>query len=129
MDVRLLGLAVGSFCELTPLQRQIVAQLELCVVETGNNIVQHAYGNESGGCIELDVSVFQDRIVFVFKDQGVGVASQLPSAFTPPDSEDIGSLPEGGMGVYLLHVIMDEVRYRSCDGENRLTLVKYFVEQ
>lgn len=40
------------------------------------------------------------------------------------DPGDIQSLPESGMGLQIIHEIMDEVDYRSDAGVNRLSLMK-----
>jgi len=42
------------------------------------------------------------------------------------DPDDLASLPEGGMGLYLLHSLMDHVDYVSRDGRNVLTLERRF---
>ena len=38
------------------------------------------------------------------------------------DPTDVANLPEGGMGLHLIHSVMDEVRYHSEGGRNALTM-------
>ena len=42
----------------------------------------------------------------------------------PNLSEPIGSRTIGGLGVFLVRKLMDEVDYRRVNGENRVTLIK-----
>jgi serine/threonine-protein kinase RsbW len=40
------------------------------------------------------------------------------------DETDIANIPEGGMGLALIRMNMDEVEYHSSEAENRLRMVK-----
>jgi serine/threonine-protein kinase RsbW len=40
------------------------------------------------------------------------------------DETDLADIPEGGMGLALIRMNMDEVEYRSNESENRLRMVK-----
>jgi serine/threonine-protein kinase RsbW len=40
------------------------------------------------------------------------------------DPTDLLEIPEGGMGLSLIASVMDEVTYRSDDGQNVLTLLR-----
>jgi anti-sigma regulatory factor (Ser/Thr protein kinase) len=48
-----------------------------------------------------------------------------PLALPPPDlSLDIKDRPIGGLGIFLLRKLADEIHYEWRDGRNRLTLEK-----
>ncbi len=52
-----------------------------------------------------------------------------PLIAPPPDLDsDIEDRPIGGLGVYLVKEMMDEVEYARADGRNRVTLVKNVAE-
>jgi serine/threonine-protein kinase RsbW len=38
--------------------------------------------------------------------------------------KDVAGLPEGGMGLYIMHQVMDRVEYASEGGRNVLTLTR-----
>jgi serine/threonine-protein kinase RsbW len=40
------------------------------------------------------------------------------------DETDIANIPEGGMGLALIRMNMDEVEYHSSESENRLRMIK-----
>jgi anti-sigma regulatory factor (Ser/Thr protein kinase) len=41
------------------------------------------------------------------------------------DPNDRRGLPEGGMGLFLINKIMDEVLYKTKDGTNILTMIRH----
>ena len=61
----------------------------------------------------------RETLTVSVSDQGDGFQPELVPA---PDLE---SLPEGGMGLFIMRSFMDEVRYqRSLDGKNVLIMQK-----
>ena len=84
------------------------------------NVCQYAY--EGTGTVEVSLSNDKQRVTFVFKDSG--------KKFNPLDREDpnINATSEereiGGLGIFMVKKIMDEVSYEYKDGFNILTLVK-----
>jgi serine/threonine-protein kinase RsbW len=111
---------IASGCD--PLE---AAQVELCVTEAANNAVRHAYGLQPGLAVEIMCHCRDDRVVLVVEDGGEPMKN--PPRPRPPefDPADIESLPEGGMGLFLISAIMDEVRYTVADGRNSMTMTRY----
>jgi anti-sigma regulatory factor (Ser/Thr protein kinase) len=61
---------------------------------------------------------------FRISDTGTPMAA-WPEQICPDfDPRDIGRLPEGCMGLYLIRSIMDETRYDSLEGRNTLTMIR-----
>jgi len=42
------------------------------------------------------------------------------------DPRDVRALPEGGMGLYIVRSVMDEVTYQSHAGVNTVGMAKHF---
>lgn len=127
-NVFLVGLAVNKICSHLDLDDTEASRMEVCIVEAVTNSIRHSYRGAPGREVTLTVTVLEDRVEFQICDQG---ASIPPEKLEKPrlkfDPRDIKSLPEGGMGIYLMHQIMDDVRYVRGDGKNTLTLVKSLV--
>lgn len=124
-NVFLVGLAVNGICSYMPLSDLEVYYLEVCIVEAVNNIIKHAYGNEPGREVEVDIALHPDRIVFRICDRGKVVElGEVPELNIDPD--DIESLPEGGMGMFIIYKIMDTVTYEQFLDHNVLTITKIF---
>ncbi|MEJ2487595.1 MAG: ATP-binding protein [Anaerolineales bacterium] len=83
--------------------------VQLAVDEACANIIEHAYGGEGVGNIEMTINTSRRSIEVILKDTG--------DAFDPNEVPDLDiSLPldqlgERGAGVYLMHKLMDEVLF------------------
>lgn len=87
--------------------------------EAFNNVCIHAYAGQTDGVLEVDVETAPDRVTLHLKDWG---ASANMDAVAEPDLE---GLPEGGLGIFMMHALVDEVVYRS-GSPNVLSLTKTF---
>jgi serine/threonine-protein kinase RsbW len=85
--------------------------------EAFNNIVIHAYRDQQGGMLEVEVDLGQDEMTIHLMDTGHAVDF---GGLNPPD---LDSMPERGMGVFMIHALVDEVVYRG-GAPNVLSLTK-----
>ena len=98
-----------------------IIMINTALEEVFVNVSKYAY-NE-GGVVEITLSKTNDKITFIFKDNG--------KKFNPLEKEDpniTASSEErevGGLGIFMVKKIMDEVHYEYIDNQNVLTLVKY----
>ena len=101
--------------------------VELAMVEASTNVVRHGYGPE-GGPIRIEASTRPECVVVKIFDWGRPIPGEaLASAGLSRFDFDPGNLleiPEGGMGLSLIAAVMDEVTYRSDEGQNILTLLR-----
>ncbi len=102
--------------------------IELSVVEAINNVIEHGYQGQAGKDIRVLVGLHKDKVVVEIVDHAppmeadlLNQASETRFAF---DETDIADIPEGGMGLALIQMNMDEVEYSSGEGENRLRMIK-----
>ena len=98
--------------------------VELAVDEACSNIIEHAYGGEDKGEIELTCNLTDRGLKIVLRDQG--------RPFNPaivPDPNfglEIDELKPGGAGLFLMRKMMDEVSFDFSKGSgNVLTMIKY----
>jgi serine/threonine-protein kinase RsbW len=124
-DVSLVGYAVRGVCACSPLSAESYDDMEVCVVEAVNNAIVHAYRKDDGFRVETAITLHQDRISFEISDFGTAIVEFAPRTLEF-DPEEIGSLPENGMGLFIIETIMDEVSYRSENGRNTLSFCRYF---
>lgn len=124
-NVFLIGLSIQGLCSYAPFNEVDAYQVQLAVVEAINNVIKHAYGEQSHHTVELSVSLHWNRMVFVVLDRGKKF-SDFPKQELKFDSQDLQSLPEEGMGIFIIQNVMDEIQYQSDQGINLLKMVKYF---
>ncbi|MED4586318.1 anti-sigma B factor RsbW [Brevibacillus choshinensis] len=104
-----------------------IEDIKLAVGEACSNAVKHAYrDDDKKGAIQLDCVVYSDRLRIVVTDEGKGlnsapVADQLTPIYAGRDIEEV---EEGGLGLYLIHTLMDEVEIRSDNGVS-VSMTKY----
>ncbi len=123
-NVSLVGGAVRGIADTLSMDSTTRYQLELCVVEAVNNDIKHAYHCQAGHSVEVDVLLYPDRLTVKICNSGESMdpAKVTPFSFDPLKVE---TLPEQGMGVYILNSLMDEIHYETIGGRNILTLIKY----
>ncbi|MGE5397728.1 MAG: ATP-binding protein [Chitinophagales bacterium] len=111
------GLAVVS--EVHPKR---IMQVELAVEEAAMNICSYAYEKPPGHVL-VRVTKNEGRFIVELEDEGVPFD---PLKMDEPDIKaEIEDRRVGGLGVFLLRRVMDEVHYSRENGCNRLTLVVY----
>ena len=126
--VFLIGLAIHRICLEISLSEVEAYQVEVCVVEAVNNTIKHAYGNEKEHEVEVLIDLNPEQVTFHVCDTGVTMtAGEKPSLEFDPDDRD--SFPEGGMGLFIMHEVMDEVRYSSSQGRNVLAMTRHLVRK
>jgi len=105
------------------LNEQTKLDLQLVIEEAYTNIVQHAYEGKKGK-VKLNVEYQGGNLILVFTDYGKLFD---PEAVPLPDltPDDIDKIPEGGLGLYLMRQMMDEVKFTfDAKKGNKLTMVK-----
>lgn len=98
-------------------------QIEVAIEEILVNIVSYA-GLSSADGIEVRCEVLEDplRVVLQFLDGGVPFD---PLAKADPDtSVDATMEREGGLGIFMVKQLMDDVSYAYESGKNILTIKK-----
>ena len=98
-------------------------KIEVAIDEILTNISLHAYAPGSGN-IDIDYSLEEDQRLFtvIITDEGVAFD---PLAKEDPDvSLSEKERPIGGLGIYIVKNVMDEVTYSRVGNKNVLTLKK-----
>ncbi len=84
--------------------------------EAFNNAALHC-AQPAKGLLEIEIDAATDGITIELRDRGAGF-----DILSVPDP-DFESLPESGMGIFIMRAMMDEVQYRLGDGERPNVLV------
>jgi anti-sigma regulatory factor (Ser/Thr protein kinase) len=103
--------------------RSTLHNIELASEEAVINIIHHAY-RDSPETVEVMVQIppEKNQIEIVFKDFG--------PPFNPLETPEINPFAEleereiGGLGIYFIRQLMDEVRYTRERDQNVLVLIK-----
>ena len=100
-----------------------VYNIQLATDEAASNIIEHAYEKISDGVVDLSCGMQGDTITIILTDHG---ESFDPSEVPLPDLKaDLSNRKIGGLGIFLMRKLMDEVRYEPRpDKSNTLTMTK-----
>jgi serine/threonine-protein kinase RsbW len=114
---------VGETAERAGFSGREVYSIQLAVDEACSNVIEHAYEGIPDGDIEITCDVQPDQITIVIHDHGREF--DMSKVRKPNLSRELSEREVGGLGVYLIRKLMDEVRFESsCKTGNYLTLVK-----
>jgi serine/threonine-protein kinase RsbW len=102
-----------------------VFHVEMAVDEACSNIIEHAYADRSGDIDLACTSPARGAFEVVIHDDGHPFD---PDSIAPPKvgaSADVDELNEGGLGLYFMRKLMDEVRFEMAAGQgNTLYMFK-----
>jgi anti-sigma regulatory factor (Ser/Thr protein kinase) len=99
-----------------------IYSVQLAADEAASNVIEHAYEGKPDGMFEVSCEFREDRLTITLLDHGKAFD---PSQVEEPDLKaDLSDRKIGGLGVYLIRNLMDEVRYESTQAGNLLTLIK-----
>lgn len=113
---------VRGYAEGWGMHPEATADLVLAVDEAATNIIVHGYRGQDG-IINVEIEQDGDALVVYLRDSAPPFD---PTTLPPPDlSLPLEKRPLGGMGVFLLNGLMDDVRHKvTSEGGNELTLIK-----
>ena len=101
-----------------------VYAIQTAVDEAFSNIIDHAYGGETADVIELACTNSDKGLKIVMHDHGRPFnPTKVP---VPNKHKRLRDIKEGGLGLYFMRQLMDEVYFEFSPGTgNTLTMVKH----
>lgn len=114
---------VGAVAREMGMDDSEVYAVQLAVDEACSNIIEHAYGGQNRGEIECACETSDEALTITLRDRGRPF--DPASVATPDLSLGLNERQVGGLGLYLMRHLMDEVHFET-QGEagNVLTLIK-----
>ncbi len=112
-----------TFCEDSNVKEETIKEIELCLAEALNNIIKHSYKGENTNLVDIALSIEDNKFSVALTDYGFP-RENLDKPKLEFDPNDIDSLPEGGMGLFIISQLMDENIYSAEGDKNTFTLVK-----
>ena len=127
VDGRLENLAtiadfVVKAAQAADLNEKATFEVQMAVDEACTNVIKHGYGEEENGKIALCCECAEDNFVVTIRDYGQPFD---PGAIPPPDITcGLAERCNGGLGLYFMRRLMDEVCFHFDTEGNELTMIK-----
>jgi serine/threonine-protein kinase RsbW len=101
-----------------------IEDLKIATSEAITNAVQHAYKGEEGEVL-IGFGLYNDHLEVVVSDNGKSFDfHETKESLGPYTDHSIEFLREGGLGLYLIETLMDEVKVHQNEGIT-LFMTKY----
>ena len=114
---------LAEWIETLELPQELNMPINLALEEAVSNVMLYAYPGKSGQVlVECEMKRNKGQAIFTITDSGVPFD---PTQQEDPDvTQSAEERPIGGLGIFLVRQIMDDIRYERKNGKNILTLVK-----
>ena len=106
-------------CNEWNISKELANKLDLCGEEIFANISFYAYPEKNGN-IEVELKISNGKLIFEFKDDGIEfnpLEKPDPDINLPPEER-----PIGGLGIYMVKQMVDDISYKRENNKNILTL-------
>lgn len=95
----------------------------LAVDEACSNIIKHSYQNDFTREIDLTIKLETNLLTISIIDKGIRFN------INSLENRDIHKIKPGGLGVYIIHKVMNIVEYsRTSEGLNKIKMVKKLMD-
>lgn len=110
-------LTLYSFATKAGFSYEEIEDMKVAVSEACNNAILHAYGDNETGMIDLRLENDGERLLITVKDHGQSfVYTEEAGIELPTQQEEISELSVGGLGIFLMEALMDDVQVRTGSG-------------
>ncbi|PLS15903.1 anti-sigma B factor RsbW [Bacillus sp. M6-12] len=95
-----------------------IEDLKIATSEACTNAVQHAYKDNENGEVKIGFGLYKDRLEVMVADNGQSCNfDEVRQGLGPyGNAQSVESLREGGLGLYLIESLMDEVKIHQNEG-------------
>ena len=103
-----------------------IEDLKIATSEAVTNVVHHAYKDDDSEEIVIGCALYDDKIEIMVADYGVSFKFEEVKSKIGPyhENENVELLREGGLGIYLMETLMDEVKLNN-EGGVTVFMTKY----
>jgi len=113
---------IDTTAEEIGLDMSLTMSLNLAIEEAVVNVMEYAYPKGEKGNVNIEILVQNEWLTFIISDSGIAFdPTTKENADTSLPAED---RPIGGLGIFLVRQLMDQISYKRIDNKNVLTLRK-----
>ena len=108
-----------------------IEDLKIATAEAVTNVVRHAYDDQDEGEVVIGCALYENKFEIMVADYGNSFDfEEIKSKIGPyQGNENISLLREGGLGLYLIESLMDEVKMNNNDNGVTVFMTKYVARE
>jgi len=126
-NLELIRLFVATVADRAGFEADDVSKIELAVDEACANVIKHAYSKDTKKPIDIVIELDYKKLTIIITDHGKGF--DVKKITRQDVKEYIAEMRVGGLGIYLMKALMDEVELNSKPGvKTQVRMVKYFMK-
>jgi serine/threonine-protein kinase RsbW len=113
---------ISAFCTQVGIPENLFFDIRLAIEEAVSNTIRHGYDDQQSHSISLRTEMRHGNLFLQIEDDA--------KAFNPLEAADpdlnlpIEEKQPGGLGIYLIKAMMDDVEYERVDNKNILKMKK-----
>lgn len=102
--------------------KKTILKIDVVIEEIFVNIASYAYKKEENGFVDISIKNENNKIIISFEDMGVPFNPLLKE--NPDITLSAENREPGGLGIYMMKKMMDNVEYVYKDNKNILIIEK-----
>ena len=107
---------------------EVQEQIALAVDEACTNVIKHAHKFDAKRAIDINVVLDSQKMTISIVDKGKGF--DVDKLQTPDLQQYAKESRHGGLGIYLMKTLMDDVQYEFNPGKkNQVQMTKFYQSQ
>ena len=117
-----LAVKIEKLAEEWELSQELAMKINLVIEEAVSNIIFYAFNDKKKHVIKISISVEKGKLEITFRDDGIPfnpLDQKKPDINLPAEER-----PVGGLGIFLISQMMDEMHYSRDKNQNILILKK-----
>jgi anti-sigma regulatory factor (Ser/Thr protein kinase) len=125
-EIERLSKAVAAFGKKNNLSSEVIYDVRLTLEEVVSNIINYGFEDNYEHQISIEMNLQGETLTMKIKDDGKPfnpLEVKSTNLEKPFDEREIG-----GMGIYIVRKLMDNILYKREEGNNVLQLTKYLAD-
>lgn len=116
--VGVIRLTISGIASRMGFSYELIEDIKIAASEAVTNAVQHAYKTNEDGEVVAGFALYNDRLEVMVSDSGKSFDMRKIRRETGPynEKENVEFMREGGLGLYLIESLMDEVNVQLNQG-------------
>ena len=114
---------LSNFGQINRLSKDCISEINICLDEAFTNIVSYGFADDMEHLIKFTIARNNDVLILTVEDDGIPFN---PLAQKDPEiATDLLNIKVGGLGIYIIKKLMDDIYYKRNQGKNKLILKKF----